>query len=314
MPKDFELNVRLSQAPDTDSDGSSAARACRTRASASVVRSVASSTTGVLPAARFTASANARRSGAVAAGAWAATDATPSTASTMSPASSRLLLLRDTMEIEVDMGVEIRPHVEPLRHAGRERPAHYRGVHQGRHREFRGEHHVHRPKLAVLDAALDYARHEAVPAGHHFVIVEARQLRKSCRFGHHQLGNTGERGLPDQLPVFPHQLFEQLAGAPREGLRQGFALGDHRYDGRPHHGLEQRFLVLEVEVNRALGDAGAAGHVGQRRARVAALDEYFERRRHELLGPRVFATLPARLGGALRGYCGVRRGLPPYNY
>src|SRR5437016_8897056 len=104
MPKDFELNVRLSQAPDTDSEGSSAARACRTRASASVVRSVASSTTGVLPAAMFTASANERRSGALG-GAWPAAGAA---LSPTSRASSRLLSLRDTMEIEVDVSVEVR--------------------------------------------------------------------------------------------------------------------------------------------------------------------------------------------------------------
>src|SRR5438094_138858 len=111
-----ELNERLSHAPLPDSDGSSAARACRTRASASVVRRVASSTTGVLPAAMFTASANERRSGAVAAGACAASGATPSHAT---KARSGRLLFRDTMEIQVDMGVEILLNVEALRHAGR---------------------------------------------------------------------------------------------------------------------------------------------------------------------------------------------------
>src|SRR5256886_5863498 len=75
IPIERELNERLSHAPLPDSDGSSAARACRTRASASVVRSVASSTTGVLPAAMVTASANERRSGALVPGACPATGA-----------------------------------------------------------------------------------------------------------------------------------------------------------------------------------------------------------------------------------------------
>src|SRR3989442_5698210 len=122
IPIERELNERLSHAPLPDSDGSSAARACRTRASASVVRNVASSTTGVLPAARFTASANERRSGAVAAGACAASGAAPSHATT---ATSGRLLFRDTMEVQVDMGVEVLLDVEALRHAGHKGPAHH---------------------------------------------------------------------------------------------------------------------------------------------------------------------------------------------
>src|SRR2546422_5389225 len=46
--------------------------------------------------------------------------------------------------------------------------------------------------------------------------------------------------------VFPHQLLEQLARAPGERPRQRLPLGDDRNDGLPHHGLEQRFLALEV--------------------------------------------------------------------
>src|SRR2546429_1125655 len=145
IPMERELNERLSQAPPPDNDGSSAARACRTRASASVVRSVASSTTGVFPAAMLTASANDRRNGAGAAGACAAAGAATSPANT---ASSPVLLLRDTMEIEVDVSVEVCLNVEALRHARGEGPAHHRRVHQRRHRQFRGQHDRDRPELA----------------------------------------------------------------------------------------------------------------------------------------------------------------------
>src|SRR2546429_2728693 len=72
MPIERELKVRFSQTPPTEAEGSSAARACRTRASASVVRKLASVTTGTSPEASRTASANDRRSGAVGAGACAA--------------------------------------------------------------------------------------------------------------------------------------------------------------------------------------------------------------------------------------------------
>src|SRR5256885_5869859 len=102
MPKDFELKVRLSHAPDTESAGSSAAGACRTRASASFVRNVASATTGTSPEASRTASANDKRSGVVGAGVCASSGA-DAAMSHASAGTSRELWLRNAMEIEVDV-------------------------------------------------------------------------------------------------------------------------------------------------------------------------------------------------------------------
>src|SRR2546423_15057869 len=102
MPSDFELKVRLSQAPDTESDGNSAARACRTRASASLVRNVASATTGTSPEASRTASANDRRRGVVRAGACAASGE-PVATSHVRTATSRELFVPATVEIQVDV-------------------------------------------------------------------------------------------------------------------------------------------------------------------------------------------------------------------
>src|SRR5947208_9065419 len=65
---------------------------------------------------------------------------------------------------------------------------------------------------------------------------------------------------------------------------------------------------FEFEVDVPLGDAGAAGHIGQLGAGIAPLDEHVERGRDELLGPGVFATLPAGLGDTLRGDAGLRHG------
>src|SRR6267143_4573109 len=114
MPIERELNVRLSQKPPTAAEGSSAARACRTRASASLVRNVASATTGTSPDASRTASANDKR---IDAGVCPVRvmGATTSHATTV---TSRRLLIRDTMEIEIDVGVEVLLDVESLRHAG----------------------------------------------------------------------------------------------------------------------------------------------------------------------------------------------------
>src|SRR3989442_2236408 len=295
MPIERELKVRFSQKPPTEAEGSSAARACRTRASASVVRKLASATTGTSPEASRTASANDNRSGAVGAGACAASGTAMAT-SHASTATSRELLLRDTMEIQVDVSVEILLDVERLRHARPERVPRDHRVHQRRHGELGGNHDVHGTELPVLDAAFDHAGHEAVPARHDFLVVETCELGKSCRLGHHELGDRGDGGLANEPPVFPYQLLEQLARAAGERLGEGFTLGDDRHDRLPHHGLEQGFLTVEVEVDGALGHTGSPGHVGELRRGEAALAEHLERGGHDLPRPGVLTTLPAGLG------------------
>src|SRR2546427_10828778 len=134
IPSDFELKVRFTHAPEIASDGRSADRAWRTRASASVARSVASSTGVAWPDATRTASAKERRSGVGVAGCCAPRKEGAATSHAIT-APSRRLLLSDAMEVQVDVGVEVLLHVEGLRHARRERAARHRGVYQRRHRD-----------------------------------------------------------------------------------------------------------------------------------------------------------------------------------
>src|SRR5207247_11396 len=187
MPSEFLLKVRLTHAALAVTFGSSAARAWRTRACASSVRSPASATTGAVPAARRTASAKERRTGV---GVCAAAMVAAASASTV-----RLVAFRDTMEIQVDVSVEVFHDVEAFRHALPEGHAGDGGVHQRRHGELGRDQDVHGPELPARDAALDHAGHEAVTTGHHFFVVELRELRERHAFGHHQLGDAGERGL-----------------------------------------------------------------------------------------------------------------------
>ena len=67
--------------------------------------------------------------------------------------------------------------------------------------------------------------------------------------------------------------------AQRQVARQSaFQRADHGADLKAHQLLKQRFLVLEVQIDRALGDAGAARHVVEPRRGEAALGEFVERR------------------------------------
>src|ERR1039458_5847120 len=58
----------------------------------------------------------------------------------------------------------------------------------------------------------------------------------------------------------------------------GGGAADQRHQRRPYQFLEQRFLVLEMQVDGALGDAGAFGDVVEPRRRKAARDEFVQRR------------------------------------
>ena len=131
-------------------------------------------------------------------------------------------------------------------------------MHQRRHRELRGDHHVHGPEFARFDTALDDAGHEPVPACHDFFVIEAGKLGEIVGFRHHQLRDADERRLTDETPVLAHETLEQIASAAGEGPGQLLALGNHGDDGLPDQRLEERLFVFEIEVDRALGDAGTA--------------------------------------------------------
>ena len=90
---------------------------------------------------------------------------------------------------------------------------------------------------------------------------------------------------------------KRFAGAFKR-VDQGFALGQGGQQIFLHHGLEQFFLVSEVQVDRALGHACRRGHIFQPRGRIAARHEQVERRRHQLLWAGFLAAGPA-FGGRL---------------
>jgi hypothetical protein len=59
--------------------------------------------------------------------------------------------------------------------------------------------------------------------------------------------------------------------------------------------LEERFLVFEIKVDRAFGDAGLAGHVFELGRGETAVGEDFERGRNDFFRPGVFSAPPPGL-------------------
>src|SRR5712692_2287192 len=290
MPSDFELNVRLSQNAESERDGSSAARACRIRASASSLRNVASATGAAWPDASRTASANESCSGV-----WAVSGRAPG--ASVSASSSRIFLgispslggtLREAAKEDVNVVIEELPCVEPLRRAQRERVLPVRGVQHRRNGQPDGKLYVHGSELASLDAPLDRRREQAVAATDDLIVEEPRQRGEVARLGHHQLRDTGQARLADARPPIAHQATDQVR---RAALMLGHELLTARE--RWHDGLEERFLAVEVEVDGAFGHAGAACHVGKLRGRETALHEQLERGGQDLSRARLLTALPA---------------------
>ena len=65
----------------------------------------------------------------------------------------------------------------------------------------------------------------------------------------------------------------------------GASLPSQRHDRAADQFLEQRLLVLEVQIDRSLGDAGALGDVVEPGRGKALVDEFLERRLDDRLTP-----------------------------
>ena len=91
------------------------------------------------------------------------------------------------------------------------------------------------------------------------------------------------------------------------GRDPAHVLQDRRH-GVAHQRLEQRLLVLEIEIERALGDAGARGHVVEPGGLEAVLGKDGEGGLQNRLAARLRGDL-AGAGGLADGGLGRRRGL-----
>ena len=121
-----------------------------------------------------------------------------------------------------------------------------------------------RERVARQFAARRRAAHDrAQRRGHaldHLVIVELGELREPRAFGDDQPDHVLAAGAEDLAHEKVGDGFRDDARRQVGDLR-GLDGADHRAQRRAHELLEQALLVAEVEIDRALGDAGAPGDV-----------------------------------------------------
>ena len=96
---------------------------------------------------------------------------------------------------------------------------------------------------------------------------------------------------------------ERLQGRDVGGGGDPAHLLQHGRDGVAHQRLEQRLLVAEVEIERALGDARALRHVVEPGRLEAVRGEHRQRRGQDRLAPRLGRNL-AGAGRLVRGCFG----------
>jgi hypothetical protein len=138
-------------------------------------------------------------------------------------------------------------------------------------------------------------------------LVEAGQFREIVGFGHDELDDARRLGRAQPLPPGVDQLAQQVGAVAVEPGDGRFRLADDGHDITAHHGLEQLFLVFVIQVERAFRHAGAARDVFQACGGIATFDEQVDGCLEQLLGPRVFTALPARLGFEWAWHASVRQ-------
>lgn len=161
---------------------------------------------------------------------------------------------------------------------------------QRRHQDVDDLIGIHGPEYATINPRLDCLAHQFAATRHHFVEIELGDIGKILRFRHHQLRNAAEVGGADQLPPAEQQLVQQGGRIVAMALEQRLALFQRRYDTLADDGFEQRFLAIEIQIERAFRHAGACGNLVQPCGSETALDEQRERGRRQFLRPRLLAA------------------------
>lgn len=163
-----------------------------------------------------------------------------------------------------------------------------------RHQHPGGYHWIDLAELACLDAAPNDSTEQVESTGDDFVSVEPSEIGELVQLTEDEPIDGAEDRRAYELPIAAHYGAELLGGS---------ALGDRflaRFDGRhgslPDHLAEKVFLVGEIQVDGAFGDAGPFGDILEAGLGETALAKNLESGLNDLLGPVLRASTPFWLG------------------
>ena len=108
-------------------------------------------------------------------------------------------------------------------------------------------------------------------------MVIASNFGEVVGFGVDQLHHPGQAPLVVHRPPAEQQFTQQFGNRSLIGRHLRFRRAQGRDDALLDHRLEQGFLVLVVEIKRALGNPGAGSDVFQARGSEAFFYEELER-------------------------------------
>ncbi len=171
----------------------------------------------------------------------------------------------------------------------------------------RGRQHTHESldldcaEFAAFDAARDGFCQQRMPGLDDFVDEETRNFGEVAALGHHQLADPSRRAVTVVGPPAANQTAQQLVARAREAKGLVGGLAEPGDDAVADDGLEEVFLVLEIEIERSFRNTGAGRNIFQAGARISLLDEQLQRRRDQFRRARFFAAFPAWLGRRFSG-------------
>ena len=192
------------------------------------------------------------------------------------------------------MSVHVSIHIQPIPIAVDKLPN--GGENGGTHEDLRESQGVGSPKVSRGDASVEQRPQGAQTRGDDLAMVDIGELRKFPTLGDEHPHDRSDPVIPDDIGIHPGQEpAQELRGTPFHIVSEE---GNPLSDQAAHDSAKELLLVLEIEIDRPLGDAGPLGDVVESRGGESLHSEHIECRREDLFVP---LSLPRLLGSIARG-------------